>query len=94
MTQKSYDRSDGETAKAYSAYCIYRNMGASRSLEKASIKFYTGQSPDNYPVKGNIRRIERWSSQWNWVERCQDFDRDEETILRDRSRQSNRLVAL
>jgi hypothetical protein len=89
MTQKSYDRSDGETAKAYCAYCIYRNMGASRSLEKAAIEFYTGQSPDNYPAKGNIRRIERWSSQWNWVERCQDFDRDEETILRDRARKSS-----
>jgi hypothetical protein len=89
MMQKSYDRADGETAKAYSAYCIYRNMGASRSLEKAAIEFYTGQSPDNYPAKGNIRRIERWSSQWNWVERCQDFDRDEETILRHQIRQSN-----
>jgi hypothetical protein len=85
----TYDRQEGETAKAYAAYCIYRNMGADRSLEKTAIKFYPRQSPDTYRTHPNIARIERWSKTWNWVERCKDFDRDEEAILRDRIRQQN-----
>ncbi len=89
MTQKSYDRSDGETSKAYAAFTIYRDMGAARSLEKTANKFYPRQSPDNYPTHPNIARIERWSKTWRWVDRCKDFDRDEESILRDRVRRSN-----
>lgn len=86
---KTYDRQDGETAKAYAAYCIYRNMGAERSLEKTAIKFYPRQSPDTYRTHPNIARIERWSKTWNWVERCKDFDRDREAILREHQRQKD-----
>jgi hypothetical protein len=64
-------------------------MGVSRSLEKTANEFYPRQSPANYPTHPNIARIERWSKTWRWVDRCKDFDRDEEAILRDRVRRSN-----
>jgi hypothetical protein len=73
---KSYDRQDGETTKAYAAFMVYRDMGATRSLTLVAEKIYTPQSPHNPPR--NISQIERWSSQWNWVDRCKDYDGDRE----------------
>jgi hypothetical protein len=87
MTQKSYDSQDGETSKAYQAFTIYRNMGAARSLEKTAQEFYDPDSTQKRPR--NKSQISVWSSKWNWAQRVREFDLDEETILRDRSRQSN-----
>jgi hypothetical protein len=72
----SYDRIDGESTKAYTAFMLYRDMGATRSLTLVAEKIYTPQSPHNPPR--NISQIERWSSQWNWVDRCKDYDLDRE----------------
>jgi hypothetical protein len=89
MHMKSYDRADGETAKAYGAFTIYRNMGANRSLDRTALEFYsTIDSPQKRPR--NITQIEIWSKTWNWVSRCKDFDRDEEAIARERKRELNR----
>lgn len=87
MMQKSYDRQDGETVRSYAAFCIYRNMGAARSLEKTAQEFYDPDSTQKRPR--NKSQISVWSSKWNWSERVRDFDRDEETILRDKMRRSN-----
>jgi hypothetical protein len=88
MTQKSYDRQDGETSKAYQAFTIYRNMGVSRSLDRTAVEFYpTPETPQKRPR--NIAQIEVWSRTKNWVDRCKDFDRDEEAIFRDKIRQSS-----
>lgn len=83
----SYDRTDGETPKAYAAFTIYRNMGATRSLARTAGEFYTVELPQKR--RRNIRQIETWSSQWDWLERCQDFDRDGEMLRRDRQRKSD-----
>jgi hypothetical protein len=85
-------RQDGETTRSYAAFCIYRNMGTARSLEKTAQEFYPARSPHNHRTHPNIRRIRRieeWCRNWQWVDRCKDFDRDEEEILRDQVRQSN-----
>jgi hypothetical protein len=88
MTQKSYDRQDGETSKAYQAFTIYRNMGVSRSLDRTAGEFYpTPETPQKRPR--SIAQIEVWSRTNKWVDRCKDFDRDEETILRYQIRQSD-----
>ncbi len=87
MTQRSYDRQDGETTRSYAAFCIYRNMGKARSLEKTAQEFYDPDSTQKRPR--NKSQISVWSSKWNWFERVRDFDRDEETILRDKMRRSN-----
>jgi hypothetical protein len=87
---KTYERQDGETTKAYTAFTLYRDMGSARSLEKTAQKFYTPDSPQIHPR--NISQIETWSSKWNWVQRVRDFDLDEETILRDRARQSSSSI--
>ena len=81
----SYDRIDGETPKAYHAFTLYRGMGANRSLDRVAVEFYTVDLPQK--CRRNIRQIETWSSHWGWVDRCKDFDRDEELIRREQQRQ-------
>ena len=79
---KIYDRQPAETPKAYAAFCIYRDLGADRSLLRTANNFYPRQSPDNPPTHPNIARIERWSKAWRWVDRCRDYDRDIESSNR------------
>jgi hypothetical protein len=89
MHMKSYDRSDGETAKAYAAFTIYRNMGVSRSLDRTAVEFYPVIDSSQKRPR-NIAQIQVWSRTYNWVSRCRDFDLDEEAIARERKRELDR----
>lgn len=84
---KSYDRQDGETIKAYAAFCIYRNLGTGRTHEKVCEKIYSAEDRQN-PCR-NVRQVRAWSSANNWIDRCKDYDRDEEILERERIRSRN-----
>jgi hypothetical protein len=77
---KSYDRREGETIKAYTAFCIYRDMGAGRSHDRVCEKIYSAEGGQN-PCR-NVRQVKTWSSANNWIDRCQDYDRDIELTQR------------
>jgi hypothetical protein len=83
---KSYDRQEKETTKAYAAFCIYRDMGVDRSLKKTAQKCYPALATHDRRTHPNIRLIERWCTLWRWIDRCKEYDRDCE--LRDRSAKS------
>ena len=59
------ERQPWETAKAYEAFKIYLDMGASRSTRKVAQKL--GKS-------GAL--ISRWSSENSWLERARRYDND------------------
>lgn len=60
---KEWERVPGETQKAFEAFCIYRDMGASRSLQKVADRL------------GKCSRlIKKWSSQDGWVKRTTAYD--------------------
>lgn len=77
---KTYDRQDGETTKAYTAFTIYRDMGSSRSLDRVEEKIYGTQI--GHKRGTNLTSLKRWSREWNWVDRCRDYDRDREAEMR------------
>jgi len=52
-----------ESSKAYEAFCIYRDLGQTRSCEQVSKE-----------VAKNAHHIRRWSSRYNWVERAAAYD--------------------
>jgi len=58
-----WERVSGETQKAFEAFCIYRDMGASRSLRKVADQL--GKSS---------RLIKKWSSLNGWVKRTTAYD--------------------
>jgi len=63
--KQSWDRQSGESSKAYAHFCLYRDMGFSRSLR--ALENLDG-------CTSGYRQLGRWSSRWQWVERCQDYD--------------------
>jgi len=68
-----WDRQPGESSKSYHHFNLYLNMGASRSLRQMA----------NVPGCTSVRRqLNRWSSKWRWVERCQQYDDYAERQLR------------
>lgn len=84
---KSYDRQEGETIKAYAAFCTYRDLGIERSLPKTATIVYPPRNPQEPPR--NISALQAWSYKYNWVDRCKDYDRDEEILERERVRSRN-----
>ena len=67
---KPWERQDSESAKAYEAFSVYRDMGADRSLAKV------GQE-----IGKSTKMMEKWSKAHNWVERAEAWDREQDRIL-------------
>ena len=68
---KPWERQDGETSKAYEAFCAYRDMGPDRSLRKVS-----------QILNKSVTTLTKWSTPNNWLERCQAWDDEQERIAR------------
>jgi IS30 family transposase len=63
MSTKPWERQRGESQKSYEAFSIYRDMGATRSIQKVAQKLTKSDA-----------LLRRWSSKWNWVERAKEYD--------------------
>lgn len=68
---KPWERQPGESDKAFEAFCIYRDMGSERTLQKV------GQG-----LNKSTTLMSRWSSENNWVERVQAWEDEQDRILR------------
>lgn len=63
---RSWDRLPDETALAFGAFALYREMGPERTTAK--IRQRLGKT------EGYQRQLEFWSSKYGWVSRCVDYD--------------------
>lgn len=62
-----WEREIGESAKAYYAFALYRDLGPKdRSMLKVA-QLYANK-------KTLISLMKRWSRKWKWVERAQAYD--------------------
>jgi len=61
-----WERQPHESSKAYAAFCIYRDLGAERSLDKALA------AANKKPT--NRRHWARWMDKYNWLERARAYD--------------------
>lgn len=64
-----YEKQPGESERAYALFCVYRNLGARRSLRAACEKHYDA----DYSVS-KLRNAADWSSKYSWVERVRHWD--------------------
>jgi hypothetical protein len=67
-SQSPWDKLPDESSKAYSLFCLYRDMGPTRSLTKM-LQADTKEAP-----KIGKRQLVRYSSKYNWVRRSEAFD--------------------
>lgn len=70
-TPEPWERQKGETAKAYAAFCAYRDLGPDRSIRKAGEKLGKNQTT-----------LEQWSAQNKWRERAGKWDDEQDRIAR------------
>ena len=69
-----WEQQENETATAFAAFVIYRDLGLGiRSIGKVVQEL--GKS---------TALIHRWSSRWNWVNRCRDYDQELDRLIRER----------
>jgi hypothetical protein len=68
VSKRYYEPIPGETYKAWLAFCVYRDMGNGRSLDKA---WRQAMGKEN---GRHARHWATWSSQNHWVSRCQAYD--------------------
>lgn len=64
-SEKSWERQENESEQAFEAFVVYRDMGPGRSITKVEQALNKAR-----PLIG------RWSSKWNWRERCRDYDNE------------------
>jgi hypothetical protein len=80
-----WDQQAGESAKAYAAFCLYRDLGPQRSLDEASRRYHqpAGQEGPQPPSK-RLRRasgtIRRWAQRWDWQTRARAWDQEIERL--------------
>lgn len=64
-TAALWEQQPGESAKAFKAFSLYRDMGIERSVRKVAQR-----------LNKSLTLIGRWSSAHNWPERVRAYDRD------------------
>lgn len=66
-----WERQPGETPKAYEAFCVYRDLGASRSMRETAEKLGKSQG-----------LMEGWSVTHEWGKRALAWDSEQDRIAR------------
>ena len=67
-----WERQLDDTNKSFEAFCIYRDMGRDRALSKVAAE-----------LGKTVALIERWSSKFNWVKRCEAWDDEQDRVARE-----------
>src|SRR5262249_10528887 len=83
----SWEQQPGETARAFGAFCVYRDLGPRRSLHAAAVAFY-GQSS-----AARERQFDKWSRTFRWVERAGAWDRHLDAEARQAQEAARREMA-
>lgn len=68
---KPWERQENESAKAFEAFCIYRDMGIQRSVRKVARELGKSET-----------LMARWSGNYDWVERAASWDEEQDRIVR------------
>jgi hypothetical protein len=76
MPFECWERLPGETAKAYAAFCAFRDYGPERNIRRA----VESAEKDNAKREKRYRVWRNWCSQYRWRERAEDYDRFTENL--------------
>ncbi|HLN30708.1 MAG TPA: hypothetical protein VK395_23405 [Gemmataceae bacterium] len=76
----SWDRLPDESAKAFAAFCVYRDFGPRRSLDEASRSYHGTQDSERRSGARASGIIRRWAKRWHWRARAQAWDEEQEQV--------------
>src|SRR2546428_11218032 len=66
-----WDRLPQETARAFHAFCLFRDQLGRRTLEKVAQMLSCSQ-----------QNVARWAIRWDWADRCRAYDRHLDDLQR------------
>lgn len=76
-----WTRRKNEPNKAYGFFCIYRDLGPFRTIEKShkmaikQVEELAQANKDQHPIKiPTFETFRTHSAKWGWVERCKAYD--------------------
>jgi hypothetical protein len=88
-----WEQQAGESAKAYAAFGLYRDLGSRRSLDEASRSYHRSDREIQHASARRPPRasgtIRRWAQRYNWLARARAWDQEFERI-----RQAEQRAAL
>jgi hypothetical protein len=73
-----WERQPGETAKAFKAFCVYRDMGLDRTLTAA----WRLMAVNSRRKRGANRAVQEWYQKNRWKERARAWDNEQDRLLR------------
>ena len=82
-----WEQQAGESARAFGAFCAYRDLGPRRSLRTAAEKYY-GRA-----TAAVFRQCITWSGAFQWVERAGAWDRHLDAEARHAQEEARREMA-
>jgi hypothetical protein len=82
-----WEQQPGESARAFGAFCAYRDLGPRRSLRAAAQTFY-GRA-----AAALERQVDKWSRAFRWVERAGAWDRHLDAEARRAQEEARREMA-
>jgi hypothetical protein len=70
-----------ESAKAYAAFCLFRDLGPRRSIDEASRLYHARKAQDGGVAKTSRTQrasglIRQWAERWNWFARAAAWDEE------------------
>lgn len=72
--RKLWERQPEDTPKSWAAFCVYRDLGADRSITKAYQIDVSRKYPDRTRPEEANKRWKIWASGFNWVARTAAYD--------------------
>ena len=84
MPYESWELLSGESAGAFAAFCVFRDLGADRNIRRA-VECY---EKDNAKHKGKYNVWRNWSALYHWQERATDHDRYREGLKQEEMRKT------
>ena len=60
---RPWERQHGETAKAYEAFCVFRDLGEGRTIQTVTEK-----------LRKSYDLLRRWAKRWDWQSRADAWD--------------------
>lgn len=66
-----WEPSEGESARAFACFAVFRDLGPERTLRSAAGLFY---GKEDGPTRGELDTVKRWSAAHDWMERVRHYD--------------------
>lgn len=74
--RKLFERQPNEAEKPWRAFVIYRDLGLERTLRLTTDQYRNESGIDKSKFRTTMRNVEKWSSEYSWRLRVEEYDRE------------------